>query len=456
MTRSTSQRLLAILVVVITAGRLAAQSPTKPPYIGVSSCTAAACHGSPQQAARPAWQSAYTVWTTQDPHASAYTTLFKDRSRRMVQILHGDMPSTEQYRQVLHDRCIGCHATPDAPAAALVDGVSCEACHGPAGSWLKPHTRANWPTLAASEKESLYGQTNTLDLAARADVCVRCHVGPGAVEGQLYDVNHDLVAAGHPRLTFEFSAYLAHMPAHWDTVRDRTWADKTRKTRRADYDVESWIAGQFASGQAALHLRGTRANQFRDAGNASAIWPEFAEYDCTACHHALRPQDTARQEPGSKGRFVSGTWNYFPIVSALQFDRNLATLEDSDAKAASIRATLGFVELIDLQRETAANPPGASTILARMSAGWRDWNWDQAAQWYLAAAALSGSYAETGAKDSLLRANLRAFRDCLERPLPTAELILDPSEARQSQAYQFDPKNSQFRKALEDLLEQLK
>src|SRR5688500_17252450 len=112
MTRATSHILRALLMVLITAGSLTAQ-PTQPHYLGVSSCTAAACHGSPQ-AGRPAWQSAYTVWMTQDAHAHAYATLFKEQSRRMVQALQGEETSSEQHRQVLQQRCIGCHATPGA------------------------------------------------------------------------------------------------------------------------------------------------------------------------------------------------------------------------------------------------------------------------------------------------------------------------------------------------------
>jgi hypothetical protein len=33
------------------------------------------------------------------------------------------------------------------------------------------------------------------------------------------DVNHDLIAAGHPRLSFELSAFMATMPPHWTAHR---------------------------------------------------------------------------------------------------------------------------------------------------------------------------------------------------------------------------------------------
>jgi hypothetical protein len=54
-----------------------------------------------------------------------------------------------------------------------------------------------------------------------------------------------------------------------------------------------------------------------------------------------------------------------------------------------------------------------------------------------------------------LREKLDAFRRCLEHPLPSTELILDPREALVRQTYVFDPDHPQFRKALEELREKL-
>jgi hypothetical protein len=38
--------------------------------------------------------------------------------------------------------------------------------------------------------------------------------------GQVQVVDHDLIAAGHPRLNFEFNAYFESLPAHWDRRTD--------------------------------------------------------------------------------------------------------------------------------------------------------------------------------------------------------------------------------------------
>src|SRR5207302_8379860 len=137
------------------------------------------------------------------------------------------------------------------------DGVGCESCHGPAERWLGAHTRYGWDRLSPSEKETRFGMRPTKALDKRVGICVDCHVGsPGR------DVNHDLIAAGHPRLSFEFGAYLANMPHHWKG---------SKQTQGPDYDATAWAIGQVASGQAALALLSDRASR------QTAPWPEFAE-----------------------------------------------------------------------------------------------------------------------------------------------------------------------------------
>src|SRR5207253_2017930 len=96
-----------------------------------------------------------------------------------------------------------------------------------------------------------------------------CHVGGPSEDGRPpRDVDHDLIAAGHPRLEFEFSGSLANLPAHW-----------SEKGRNAapDFPARAWAIGQVASAGAALELLGDRA---RAAEQQSGRWPEFSEYDC--------------------------------------------------------------------------------------------------------------------------------------------------------------------------------
>src|SRR5262249_11794199 len=155
--------------------------------------------------------------------------------------------------------------------------VSCEACHGPASRWDVEHITTAWAVPEGRKKRcEAAGMTWLNDLASRAKTCAGCHVGAAADKEKglpLREVNHDLIAAGHPRLTFEFAVYSARMPHHWDE-RDRTRAGQPLVKRTP---VEEWEAGQLASARAGLTLLADRAQR---ATTNKAPWPEFAELDC--------------------------------------------------------------------------------------------------------------------------------------------------------------------------------
>src|SRR5207249_2939948 len=101
------------------------------------------------------------------------------------------------------------------------------------------------------------------------------------------DVNHDLIAAGHPRLNFEFGAFLANLPPHWK--------EKTHKPEEC-HNARTWAVGQVVAAQAALELLADRADPKKEKP-----WPEFAEYGCYACHHDLG-EPSWRQQRGYGGR----------------------------------------------------------------------------------------------------------------------------------------------------------
>src|SRR5439155_17487444 len=109
----------------------------------------------------------------------------------------------------------------------------------------------------------------------------RWHVGDGR-EGR--DVNHDLIAAGHPRLMFEASSYFANLPRHW-------------KPKPRD-EIQLWAVGQAVSAEAALELLRARTQVFVTPR------PEFSEYDCTDCHHSL----TEKSWRNRGARWAWGTW----------------------------------------------------------------------------------------------------------------------------------------------------
>ena len=305
-------------------------------------------------------------------------------------------------------RCLACHATPQAlgDTALARDerrfGVSCESCHGNAAKWLEPHKSQSWARLAPSEKQALQVQMgmNPLgNLRARARVCADCHVGSPAKPDEnlpLRDVDHELIAAGHPRLTFEFGAYLANEPKHW-----------TEKDQSADFEARAWSLGQLASAEAALELLIDRAESQRN-------WPELAENDCFACHHDL-DRSAWRQASSSKalGKLRLNRWYYnlVPLITDKPFalesiDRTFAqglptgteTANEAKRLLASIRQASASVEKSRYSPEILAR---LRTNLATRAAKGKDLGWDELEQISLGIKAIvaserAGSQADSG------------------------------------------------------------
>src|SRR4249919_2887941 len=137
-------------------------------YAGPGSCSAVACHG----AIRPApgariLQTEYSTWVSQDRHARATDVLGNTVSQRMGRILGIGNP-------MLAQKCLLCHSLDVPPASRgrtfATDGVSCEACHGPATGWLGYHV-----TRDATHDESVKrGMYDTKDVVKRTDKCLTC------------------------------------------------------------------------------------------------------------------------------------------------------------------------------------------------------------------------------------------------------------------------------------------
>ena len=243
-------------------------------FTGPGSCAAAACHG----AVRPVpgsriLQTEYSTWIAQDRHARATEVLSNAVSGRMAKTLGLGQASTAP-------QCLACHSI-DAPEGRLArtfaqEGVSCEACHGPASGWLGPHTTRGW----THEQSVQAGMYDTKDLVKRTERCLTCHLGTADKE-----VDHRMIAAGHPDLVFDLEAFGAAMPRHW------------RATTEADpfATVRSFSVGQL------VHLRSSLERLARRV--KSPAWPEYGELDCFSCHHSLtRPEDSWRQAQGYDDR----------------------------------------------------------------------------------------------------------------------------------------------------------
>ncbi len=259
---------------------LSAQNePSK--YIGPGSCAATSCHGSVKPiAGSRILQNEYSTWIIKDKHSRAYQALTGEIGERMARILKLGAKAEEA------------HPAPEQRGRAfeISEGVSCENCHGPASGWLGPHTTRSW----THEKSVALGMHDTRNLIHRTEKCLECHLGTKSKF-----VDHEMIAAGHPDLYFELDSFSAVMPRHWKVPRESESGKPVEDAAWAG--VREWSTGQAVQLRAAMERLAWRAKNER--ADKKDVWPEYSEFSCFACHHALGPaKDSWRQEHGYIGR----------------------------------------------------------------------------------------------------------------------------------------------------------
>lgn len=286
------------LAATLLAAAVFAQQPAQPPaasatadrrpptaysipagqYIGVGSCVNSGCHGStePLNASRVLQNEFYT-WLNNDRHAGAYNILLTDRSARIARNMRMKKKAWEE------KVCLDCHTT-NVPASQIAvavdpeDGIQCEVCHGPASGWRAEHTEEGW----THEQSVARGMIDLRSLPVRAHTCHRCHLGNAEKE-----VDHELIASGHPVLAFELDNFTESMPPHWKPGSDT-------------HGVRAWAVGQV------MKFRDSLGNLARHARGDE--WPEFSEMSCFNCHHDLK--DSAwRQQRGWPDRAGLPSWS---------------------------------------------------------------------------------------------------------------------------------------------------
>lgn len=126
------------------------------------------------------------------------------------------------------------------------------------------------------------------------------------------DMNHDLIAAGHPALRFDLLTYHEFMPHHWD---DRGAAEKS--FNESPYRVR--MTSRYAGLAAAARLSGERAQHSLDEQAKqqplSVPWPELADFDCFACHQSLSPR-AFRLPKSVDGKYSLKISNGLPLWNA--------------------------------------------------------------------------------------------------------------------------------------------
>jgi nitrate reductase cytochrome c-type subunit len=258
-------RLQLALIVTLTIATLSFASAQDSKYMGAGTCASSNCHGSPvPRNATNVLQNEYTTWSKKDAHSKAWRVLTSEDSKKIGYNLGISDPSKEKL-------CLNCHApiVPEnlkGPKYAVEDGVSCESCHGASEGWLKSHT-----TKSATHEENLTkGLHDFSSLEDRAKFCLDCHQGNDSQY-----VDHRMIGAGHPRLSFELDTYSMIQPKHWQ------YDDDYIRRKGAYEPIKAWLSGQIQV------ARGSLALMASEKRSKNGIWPELSMFNCYACHHSL-------------------------------------------------------------------------------------------------------------------------------------------------------------------------
>jgi hypothetical protein len=206
-------------------------------FVGAIGCKSSSCHGGAGEK-----RSQYITWSRWDFHSKAFAILTNARSQRIAE-------GAGIADAVSNARCTVCHSpfqsvsqTQLASTAHKDEGVSCENCHGAAGSWLRGHTRPDW-TYAMRVTA---GMRDLKNLYARANSCVACH----------QNVDADLLKAGHPTLVFELDSQSVNEPKHWKD--EDSWSG-----------ARSWLLGQAVALREAAWKSRTDTDPAADAQETS-------------------------------------------------------------------------------------------------------------------------------------------------------------------------------------------
>ena len=226
-----------------------------------------------------------------DPHQTAFRILQQPEARQMVHILDPTVNVENEYGAFVSKHCVVCHATPADKSQQITYGVGCESCHGGAEEWIDEHSHETWNQLTTQQLRQ-HGYRDLTDPIVAAETCVGCHVGQAATNvTPTREVTHDLIAAGHPALRFDFVSYFAALPKHWkDTSQSSPW--------------NQWKIAKLVSTKACLDLLDYRLRRTNSETTAKYTL-EFSEFDCFGCHRSF--VDDAKTS-SSSGKLHWGDW----------------------------------------------------------------------------------------------------------------------------------------------------
>jgi hypothetical protein len=332
--------MITLAVGAAALGRVGEQGPRTPataanperltPFIsGARGC--AACHVLKNRTADTkeeldSWicrMDEFPTFDSLDKHKLAFQGLTGPRGQQMSRLLGTDVTQIEA--------CVNCHSVPERGIEKHQytredDGVTCVACHGAYEEWVLKHPsrRKEWFELDRSDKERRFGMTDLWDPVRRALTCAACHIGNYA-QGKV--VTHAMYAAGHPPLPgFEAATFSDAQPRHWEYLSEKS---RTRLERfRPAPDPKNLERTQLVVVNALVALSESM-KLFADQSSANkpvtigAQWPDFARFDCFACHHELQAQDGAswqqvRRRNGQPGRPMPPDWPWILVRLGIQ------------------------------------------------------------------------------------------------------------------------------------------
>jgi hypothetical protein len=139
--------LFAVMVLALVAwvvGFAVAQDKPKATYVGADKC-------------KPCHMAQHKSWL-ETKHAKAFTVLKPEEQKK--------------------PECVKCHITGATAEKVSLDGVQCEACHGPGSEYKKP-TIMSKSKFAADRVAALKAARDAGLVAMTAEVCAKCHTKEG-------------------------------------------------------------------------------------------------------------------------------------------------------------------------------------------------------------------------------------------------------------------------------------
>jgi hypothetical protein len=218
-------------------------------------------------------------------------------------------------------------------------------------------------------------------------------------------MNHDIIAAGHPALYFDYRTYLKAYPKHWRE-------NPTDPNKQA---LHRWLIGQITKADSELELINSRIHKM----HPHSTWPEFSNYQCTSCHQNITGKTLAQLLDQSQiaqstplGQATVRMWNLEGLQTAdrvLGFDQQatdklINAIDQAGSRGISLDANSKYLgELIKNKRAELIQAAATDSLIdpQQQVGGWtleqqrslvrQKWqsafetlNWEQSALAYLA------------------------------------------------------------------------